>query len=91
MELRFSVANGIWGWYDDDVAFTRPWGFDITAVRRPVAVWQGTEDLMVPFAHGRWLAARIPGAKSHLLEGHGHLSLAADFMTAGFGELRSWL
>lgn len=90
-ELRFSVASGIWGWYDDDVAFTRPWGFDITAVRRPVAVWQGTEDLMVPFAHGRWLAARIPGAKSHLIDGHGHLSLAADFMTAGFGELRAWL
>jgi pimeloyl-ACP methyl ester carboxylesterase len=90
-QLRFSVAHGIWGWYDDDVAFTRPWGFDITAVRRPIAVWQGTEDLMVPFAHGQCLASRIPGARSHLIDGHGHLSLAADFMTAGFGELRSWL
>jgi pimeloyl-ACP methyl ester carboxylesterase len=24
--FRESVRNGIWGWYDDEVAFVRPWG-----------------------------------------------------------------
>lgn len=52
-----------------------PWGFDLGEIDTPTAIWQGSEDLMVPFAHGRWLASRVPGAAVHLLEGEGHLSI----------------
>lgn len=88
-EIRWSLAHGIWGWFDDDVAFCRPWGFDLADIGCPVQVWQGTDDLMVPFAHGRWLAERIPGAVAELRAGEGHLSLADAALREGLARLRS--
>ena len=68
-------AQGIVGWRDDDLTHSRPWGFDLGAIEVPTAVWQGTEDLMVPFAHAQWLAAHVAGTRAHLVEGEGHVSL----------------
>ncbi|WP_206062766.1 alpha/beta fold hydrolase [Nocardioides piscis] len=67
--------QGIVGWRDDDLSHTRPWGFDLGDIRVPVSVWQGRLDAMVPFAHAEWLAANVAGARAHLVEGEGHLSL----------------
>jgi pimeloyl-ACP methyl ester carboxylesterase len=78
-----AVRDGIWGWFDDDIAFTHPWGFDVSAIRVPVSVWQGAQDLMVPFTHGEWLAGRIPDSRPMLRPEHGHLSLAV----AAFDEI----
>jgi hypothetical protein len=36
--FRRAVSAGIAGWRDDDLAFTRPWGFDFASVRVPVAI-----------------------------------------------------
>lgn len=38
--FRRAVSSGIAGWRDDDLAFTRDWGFDLAEIRRPVGVWQ---------------------------------------------------
>lgn len=85
--FRQAVSAGIDGWVDDDLAFTRPWGFDLDAIRRPTYVWQGSEDLMVPFAHGEWLAAHVPGATAHLERGEGHLSIVIGALDRMLDEL----
>ena len=76
--MHRSVRNGIWGWFDDDMAFLKDWGFALDAIEAPVAVWQGRHDQMVPFAHGEWLAEHVAGARRHLLDDHGHLSIAVS-------------
>lgn len=71
-----AVSTGIWGWLDDDLSFVRSWGFALDEMRVPVSIWHGREDRFVPLAHGEWLAANVRGARSHLLEGEGHISLS---------------
>ncbi len=74
--FRRALSTGIAGWRDDDLAFARDWGFELASIARPVAVWQGAQDRMVPFAHGKWLSEHVPGAIAHLYPDEGHLSLA---------------
>jgi pimeloyl-ACP methyl ester carboxylesterase len=73
-----ALSLGIEGWAEDDLAFTRPWGFELEEIDAvPVSVWQGREDRMVPFAHGEHLASRLPTGRAHLYDDEGHLSLMA--------------
>jgi pimeloyl-ACP methyl ester carboxylesterase len=85
--FREALRDSYWGWFDDDMAFIDPWGFDLDSIRVPVHVWQGRHDRMVPYAHGEWLAAHIPTAIPHLFDQHGHLSLAVDSMDRILDEL----
>jgi pimeloyl-ACP methyl ester carboxylesterase len=89
--FRESVRLGIDGWLDDDLAFTRPWGLDLASLTVPVFCWHGSEDLMVPFAHGEWLAARLPGSTAHLEQGAGHLSVYLDQVSEIVAELAGTL
>jgi pimeloyl-ACP methyl ester carboxylesterase len=68
------ARNGVWGWVDDDLAFTRPWGFDPATIRVPTAVWWGAEDVLVPAAHGEWIARTVPGALPRVDRTGGHLA-----------------
>jgi pimeloyl-ACP methyl ester carboxylesterase len=73
--LRGALRGGIAGWRDDDLAFTADWGFPLDAAGGRVTLWQGDQDNMVPFGHGQWLAANLPGARVHLQPGAGHLTM----------------
>ena len=85
--FREALRESYWGWFDDDMALMRPWGFELDAITVPVHVWQGRHDRMVPYGHGEWLAAHIPTAVPHLSDEHGHLSLAVDSMGPILDEL----
>lgn len=85
--VREGLRAGTDGWLDDDLAFVTPWGFDLEEIVRPVSLWHGTEDLMVPVAHGRWLGSRIPGVVAHIRDGEGHLSVALGALEDMLDEL----
>lgn len=86
-DMGRAVRPGVAGWRDDDLAFTRPWGFALSEIAVPVLLWQGVQDLMVPVAHGRWLAERVPGVEAHISEDDGHLSIAVGRL----GEILDWV
>ncbi len=80
-ELRRAFLVGVDGWLEDDYAFMKPWGFEFSEVKVPVSLWQGRQDLMVPYTHGEYMAARLPNVKAHLLENEGHLTLISHLST----------
>jgi len=67
--------NGVGGWVDDDLAFLQPWGFDIATISVPVLVWYGAADVLVPRAHGEWLASNVPGCLVRVDDAAGHLGM----------------
>jgi pimeloyl-ACP methyl ester carboxylesterase len=67
------AVNGVWGWVDDDLAIIGPWGFDVGTIAVPVLVRYGKTDVLVPPAHGDWLAANVPGCVVAIDDVAGHL------------------
>ena len=85
--IQHGVASGSAGWVDDDLVFTKPWGFRLNSITVPLQIWQGGQDLMVPPAHGAWLAAQLPDAEFMSRPDDGHLVLVAKRLP----EVHAWL
>jgi pimeloyl-ACP methyl ester carboxylesterase len=85
--MRDGLAPGGQGWWDDSRAEVSPWGFDLAEISVPVLLLHGRQDMFVPFGHGEWLAAHIPGVEARLLDDDGHLTLIEHRI----GEVHAWL
>ena len=59
MTQSFSIISGLF--------------FDVTRIERPVHMWQGTEDRLVPYPINREISDRMPGSVWHEVAGAGHL------------------
>jgi pimeloyl-ACP methyl ester carboxylesterase len=79
--IRSGLAVSFDGWIDDDLVFVKPWGFDLAAITKPVLLWQGDDDFMVPHAHSYWLEKNIPTAKLTFKAGEGHISIGIKYRT----------
>lgn len=81
-----SGRNGLFGWLDDDLCLVRPWGFDPSSITVPLQIWYGSADVLVPPAHGEWLAAHIRGASVRVNDG-GHVGDPDKDLVEGLGWL----
>jgi pimeloyl-ACP methyl ester carboxylesterase len=84
--MKDGLAPGSQGWWDDN-CMIRPWGFDLADIAVPVLLLHGKHDKFVPFGHGEWLAAHIPGVEARLSEDDGHLTLLENRIP----EVHAWL
>lgn len=79
-ETAECFAQGSEGLVRDAELLYRSWAFDVGAIERPVHMWQGTDDLLVPPAINKQVADRMPGSVWHSVEGAGH------FVAIGSGD-----
>jgi pimeloyl-ACP methyl ester carboxylesterase len=77
--FRRALSVSFDGWIDDDLAFVQPFGFELSKLDKPVIIYQGDDDFMVPHAHSLWLNKHIPNSILKFVPGHGHISLGEEF------------
>ena len=70
-EVEGLRAGGRGGWWDA-VILSRPFGFDLEDIRKPVFVWNGSDDRQSPPTAAAYVAHRIPNAELTIIEGGGH-------------------
>lgn len=73
-------AQGSDGLVRDSQLLYRRWAFDVSAIERPVHMWQGTDDRLVAASINRTVADRMPAAVWHSVDGAGH------FVAVGSGD-----
>jgi len=78
--VRLHGASRFGGLVRDAEILYRSWAFDVSTIERPVHMWQGTDDLLVPAVINKQVADRMPGSVWHSVEGAGH------FVAVGSGD-----
>jgi pimeloyl-ACP methyl ester carboxylesterase len=83
-------AQGSDGLVRDAELLYRSWAFDVTEIQRPVHMWQGNDDRLVPDVINKTVADRMPGSVWHQVEGAGHfvaVGAGDDIFAIAAGEL----
>jgi len=73
--MREGLRHGVEGAGWDNVAWIGAWDVDPAAVRAPVLLWYGDEDLMAPPEHAHWLDDHLLDARLVMRAGEGHLGI----------------
>lgn len=82
-DAQRAEAAGPGGLIDDDVAFTRPWGFELRDVLVPTLLVHGERDRVIPRSHAVRVLAAVPHARLWMRLDEGHvavLNVVADVL-----------
>ena len=83
-------AQGSEGLVRDSELLYRHWAFDVSRILRPVHMWQGLADTLVPPPINKEVADRMPGSIWHPVDGAGHfvaLGAADDILAIAAKDL----
>jgi pimeloyl-ACP methyl ester carboxylesterase len=70
-----ALRCGTQGAASDGLLYARRWDFDLHQICAPVYLWHGEQDVILPVAMGRYLAANIPDCRATFCPEDGHFSL----------------
>nr|WP_234712958.1 alpha/beta hydrolase [Mycolicibacterium komanii]CRL76826.1 alpha/beta hydrolase [Mycolicibacterium komanii] len=73
-------VHGSTGLVRDAELLYRRWNFDLSRIDRPVHLWQGLDDRLVPDPINKAVSDAMPGAVWHPVDGAGH------FVAIGSGD-----
>lgn len=82
-----SHRQGIEADFTEWQLYVHSWGFDLTAMGTPVALWYGKVDNFVPVSMGRYLDSQLPNSRLHIVPDGGHFSTINNYAGAIFDEL----
>jgi pimeloyl-ACP methyl ester carboxylesterase len=88
----FESARRAWrgsarGVMTDAELYAQPWGFPLEEISVPVRLWHGMKDRTFAYGLAEEVAARLPNARVHLVEGAGHYSLPVRHMHEVLADL----
>jgi pimeloyl-ACP methyl ester carboxylesterase len=69
--LRHGAEGAAW----DNVAWVGAWEIDPAAIRTPVLLWYGADDVMARPEHAHWLNDHLPDSRLVMREGEGHFGI----------------
>lgn len=90
-EMAECFAQGSGALVGDAELLYRRWAFDVTQIERPVHVWQGLDDRLVPDPINKAVADQMPGAIWHPVREAGHfvaIGSADEILGLASAELR---
>lgn len=71
-DFRESARQGVGGYAQDVIVFSRPWGFRLEEIGIPVHLWHGACDTILPLAMGQYLAQAISDVRARFVPDGGH-------------------
>lgn len=72
-DMLLASRSGVRSMVFDYLLFSRPWGFSLADIERPVHFWHGDADPFVPLEHGRHQAALVRNSTLTVQPGQSHL------------------
>jgi pimeloyl-ACP methyl ester carboxylesterase len=81
-DVQEAFRQGSQGVADDALLCYKNWGFDVSDIRIPVLLLQGTADTLVPYSFAQYLHKKIPNNTLMTYPDEGHY-----FMVTRFGEI----